>query len=114
MFGLSNCSSEVVAIMHQPPMLRRLQAQKSLHPTNFICVSPPATMVAVIGDFNQWHPNSHPLKHQVDGSWQGSIPLPHGHHRYAFLIDGVVTLDPNGKGVSRDDQGNRVSMLAVS
>ena len=100
--------------MNKPPLLRRLQAQKSLHPTNFICFAAQAEMVSVIGDFNHWHPNSHPMKHYVDGSWQGTVSLPHGHHRYAFLVDGVITIDPNGKGISRDDQGNRVSMISVS
>jgi len=100
--------------MQNAPLLRRLQAQKTLKPVNFICHAPPAQSVALVGDFNQWQPNSHPLRKQVDGSWQGSIALAHGHHRYAFLVDVVVTLDPNGKGVSRDDAGNRVSLISVS
>lgn len=85
-----------------------------LKPLNFICVAPEAKMVSVVGDFNQWQPNSNPLRKHIDGSWLGAVPLPHGHHRYAFLVDGVMTLDPNGKGVSRDDLGNRVSLISVS
>jgi 1,4-alpha-glucan branching enzyme len=100
--------------MHKSPLLSRLQPQKKLHPTNFICVAPQAATVTVVGDFNQWNPKTHPLKSQVDGSWSGTISLPHGHHRYAFLVDGALTLDPHGKGVSRDDQGNRVSLISVS
>lgn len=100
--------------MHNAPLLRRLQAQKTLKPVNFICQAPQAQSVAVVGDFNQWQPNSNPLRKQVDGSWQGAISLPHGHHRYGFLVDGAITLDPNGKGVSRDDAGNRVSLISVS
>ena len=95
-------------------MLRRLQPQKMLKPVNFICHAPAAKGVTLVGDFNQWQPTSHPLQRHVDGSWQSSAQLPHGHHRYAFLVDGVITLDPNGKGVSRDDQGNRVSLISVS
>lgn len=85
-----------------------------LKPLNFICHAPQAKMVSVVGDFNQWQPNSHPLRKNVDNSWLGTVPLPHGHHRYAFLVDGVITLDPNGKGISRDDAGNRVSLISVS
>lgn len=101
-------------LMQNAPLLRRLQAQKTLKPVNFICHAPQAQTVFVVGDFNQWHPTSHPLRKHVDGSWQGSITLAHGHHRYAFLVDGQLTLDPNGKGISRDDRGNRVSMTSVS
>lgn len=100
--------------MNRVPQLGRLQPQKTLKPVNLICLAPQATAVSVVGDFNQWNPQGHPLRKQVDGSWQGSIPLPHGHHRYAFLVDGVLTVDPKGMGVSRDDQGNRVSLLSVS
>ena len=100
--------------MNSVPPLGRLQPQKTLKPVNLICLAPQATSVSVVGDFNQWKPGTHPLRKQVDGSWQGTVSLTHGHHRYAFLVDGTLTMDPKGMGVSRDDQGNRVSLLSVS
>ena len=34
------------------------------------------------------------MKQQPDKSWLLTVELKHGHHRYAFLVDGVITLDP--------------------
>jgi 1,4-alpha-glucan branching enzyme len=83
-------------------------------PVNFVCRAPGAKAVFLIGDFNQWNPASHPMRRQPDGAWHLAVPLHHGHHRYCFLVDGERVLDPNAHGVARDDQGQRVSLVAVS
>jgi hypothetical protein len=43
-----------------------------------------------------------------------TLELKHGHHRYAFLVDGVLTLDPLAQGITRNDKGERVSLIPVS
>jgi len=98
----------------RPFGLPRSPVAKALVPVHFICLAPEAREVAVVGDFNGWNPRANPLGRAFDGSWQGSIQLRHGHHRYAFWVDGVLQVDPRGQGVSRNDQGQRVSLVAVS
>lgn len=49
-----------------------------------------------------------------DGSWQASLSIRHGHHQYAFWVDGTLQVDPRGQGISRNALGQRVSLLAVS
>jgi 1,4-alpha-glucan branching enzyme len=68
----------------------------------------------VVGDFNHWNPAAHPMKLMPDGAWLLGIELKHGHHRYAFLVDGVLTLDPRAQGVARNEKGERVSLVPVS
>jgi 1,4-alpha-glucan branching enzyme len=92
----------------------RYSAKKNLKPINFVCNAPQANSVSVAGDFNQWDSSAHPLKKMPDGSWQGQIPVSHGHHRYVFMVDGVPTLDPKAQGVTRNDKNERVSLIAVS
>lgn len=92
----------------------RYSAKNSVRPTNFSLIAPDAQNVCVIGDFNNWSPNANPLKRQADGGWLAQVPMNHGHHRYIFLVDGVRTLDPRAQGVTRDDQNERVSLMAVS
>lgn len=89
-------------------------AQKTLRGINFICLVPGAKSVSLVGDFNQWNPTAHPMRHMPDGAWMLMLELKHGHHRYAFLVDGVVTLDPRAQGITRNDQGQRVSLVPVS
>ena len=83
-------------------------------PVNFICLAPEAKSVLLMGDFNDWDQQSHPMHRQTDGGWLLQIPLPHGHHHYLFLIDGKPTLDPKAQGVARDHRGEKVSLIAVS
>ncbi len=73
-----------------------------------------AKSVSVIGDFNSWEPNAHPMRRQPDGSWSIQIMLCHGHHQYQFLVDGHAMLDPRAQGITRNANHERVSMIAVS
>ncbi len=89
-------------------------AHRNLRAVNFVCVAPQAASVTLVGDFNTWNPHSHPMSRAPDGSWVLKVELRHGHHRYAFLVDGQLTLDPRGQGITRDDQNRRVSLIPVS
>jgi 1,4-alpha-glucan branching enzyme len=70
--------------------------------------------VQLVGDFNGWDLAATPMQRMPDGRWTASLELHHGHHRYLFLVDGEPMLDPNATGIARDDQDNRVSLIAVS
>ena len=96
------------------PSLRRLQPTKVAKPINFICLAPEAKAVALVGDFNDWDANAYPMKRHFDGSWHIQVTLGHGHHHYAFLIDGKLTLDPRATGTARNEMGEKVSLMAVS
>ncbi|MDP6892265.1 MAG: isoamylase early set domain-containing protein [Verrucomicrobiota bacterium] len=93
---------------------KRYSAKGMAKPVNFLCIAPEAQEVCIIGDFNDWKPDSNPMKRQIDGAWSIQIDLHHGHHRYQFLIDGKATLDPRANGVVRNETNERVSLIAVS
>lgn len=88
--------------------------KKPMRAVNFICQAPQAAAVSLVGDFNDWNPASHPMKQMPDRSWLLTVELKHGHHRYAFLVDGVLTVDPRGQGITRNDKNERVSLVPVS
>ena len=54
------------------------------------------------------------MNRRLDGSGSTKIELHHGPHRYQFLIDGKPSLDPRANGVVRNEQNERVSLIAVS
>lgn len=87
---------------------------KLLRAINFTCVVPQAKSVSLVGDFNNWDPEAHPMKQMPDKAWLKTVELKHGHHRYAFLVDGHLILDPRAQGVTRNDKGERVSLVPVS
>jgi len=94
--------------------LHRYSARRMVKPVNFFCFAPEARRVAVVGDFNEWRADAHPMQRQPDGGWVLQVPLHHGHHLYQFLVDGTPALDPRAQGVGRNDRNERASLLAVS
>jgi 1,4-alpha-glucan branching enzyme len=92
----------------------RYSAKRMAKPITFFYQSPQAKAVFVTGDFNEWHPTSHPMKRQPDGGWLIQIPLHHGHHRYLLLVDGIPTLDPRAIGTAQGPHNEKVSLVAVS
>ena len=94
--------------------LNRYGAQQTLRAVNFICHAPQAQSVSLVGDFNHWNPAAHPMKQMPDKAWAVMVDLKHGHHRYAFLVDGQLTLDPRSQGITRNDKNERVSLMPVS
>jgi len=94
--------------------LRRPSPVRTLRGVNFICNAPQAQSVSLVGDFNDWNPSSHPMRQQPDKAWLITVELRHGHHRYAINVDGQLTLDPRAQGITRNDQGERVSLVPVS
>ena len=94
--------------------MRSLNYQKPLRAISFICHAPQAKTVSLLGDFNQWNPANHLMKQMPDHSWLLTVELKHGHHRYAFLVDGVLTLDPHAQGITRNEKGERVCLVPVS
>ena len=94
--------------------INRYGAPPNLRTLNFICHAPQAGSVSLVGDFNKWDPTAHPMKQMPDQAWLVSAVLKHGHHRYAFLVDGQLTLDPRAQGITRNDKGERVSLVPVS
>jgi 1,4-alpha-glucan branching enzyme len=97
-----------------PLQKNKYNAASNLRAVNFMCDAPAAQTVTLVGDFNHWNEYSHPFAKQPDGGWLIRVELKHGHHRYAFLVDGVLTLDPRAMGITRDDLNRRVSLIPVS
>lgn len=94
--------------------LNRYGAKQTLRAVNFVCNAPQAQSVFLVGDFNQWNPAAHPMRQMPDRAWFLTMELKHGHHRYAFLVDGQLKLDPHAQGITRNDKGERVSLIPVS
>ncbi len=92
----------------------RYSAKNISKPVNFVCVAPDAKEVYLTGDFNDWHPTSHPMKQQPDGAWITQVPLSHGPHHYLFSVDGKSTLDPRAQGTVRNEKNEKVSLITIS
>jgi 1,4-alpha-glucan branching enzyme len=66
-----------------------------------------AETVSVLGDFNEWNPETHPLQLRKNGTFSTTVSLDGGKdYRFRYLVDGdrwaneedVENLVPNGLG----------------
>ena len=80
-------------------------AKRNLHHVFFFCDAPEARRVLLAGDFNSGDPT--PMRRMPDGRWMASLELPHGCHRYVFLVDGKPVLDLNTSGKARNEGNER-------
>jgi 1,4-alpha-glucan branching enzyme len=96
------------------PSKRVNSSRRPRHLVDFFCRAPHASNVCLIGDFNGWKPEAHPMTRMPDGGWVLRLELPHGHHQYQFLVDGVPTLDPNAMGKVHNERNETVSLIAIS
>ena len=82
-------------------------------PAVFRLTAPSAKRVSVVGNFNGWDPQAHPLRGPDRfGVWSLSVPLPPGHYRYLFVVDGVRwVMDPGALASDADGFGGRSSLL---
>src|SRR5215475_9272227 len=94
------------------PTTTPYSAKKMFKPANFYFAKAEARTVNLIGDFNDWNPNSLPMQRRVDGWWFIQVPLTHGHHAYLFLVDGAPTLDPQATGTVQVHRYAKASVIA--
>jgi chromosome partitioning protein len=50
--------------------------------------APSAKEVIVVGDFNNWNPEGHPLEKDHEGLWKVRLNLAPGKYEYKLLVDG--------------------------
>jgi len=84
-------------------------------PVRFMLVAPSATMVSLVGDFNDWEAAATPMEGTVtDGLWTVTVPLAPGRYRYAFLVDGASWVpDPAAPRALEDDFGRPNSVVTI-
>jgi 1,4-alpha-glucan branching enzyme len=56
--------------------------------------APEAESVLLVGDFTEWQQKAIPLEKDQSGLWTTTLKLPHGAHKYLFIVDGVWCDDP--------------------
>ena len=80
----------------------------------FSCEADEAQNVALVGSFNNWDPQRHPMTRKGRGPWQKTILLPPGVHEYKFWIDGQWREDPRNAHTRPNPFGTVNSIVAVS
>jgi hypothetical protein len=73
---------------------------------------PAAKKINLAGDFNDWNPNSLPMKKEGD-NWTFSVYLSPGKHLYKFLVDSEWIKDPANKLWEENEFGTGNSVIWI-
>jgi 1,4-alpha-glucan branching enzyme len=79
----------------------------------FRLYKPAASMVALVGDFNNWNPEDDLLSKGEDGIWRLRKKLFPGTYRYKFIIDGEWLPDLYNANSGSDDTGEICSIIEI-
>jgi 1,4-alpha-glucan branching enzyme len=80
----------------------------------FRYVNADAKKVFLVGDFNNWSPNSDPMKDlNGDGHWSLFYPLRPGSYQYKFVVDGRWVPDPRNQDSETDGFDSINSIVKV-
>jgi 1,4-alpha-glucan branching enzyme len=60
----------------------------------FILEAKDAREVCLLGDFNNWSSDKHPMRRDGNGVWNKTVMLFPGNHEYKFIVDGQWREDP--------------------
>ena len=75
--------------------------------------APSVKEVILMGDFNNWDANSHPMEKGENGVWKVSIMIPPGKYEYKLLVDGQWRLDSGNKQTVPNSLGTENNVLTV-
>jgi 1,4-alpha-glucan branching enzyme len=66
---------------------RRMGALPNEAGTSFRVWAPNASAVSVVGEFNQWDPQAHPLEREENGMWARDLAEARVGHQYQFYLE---------------------------
>ena len=76
---------------------------------------PDAKTLHLVGDFNDWNPDAHPMKQRKDGTWSITLRLTkHRDWQYRYVVNGAdwVTDDEDGDTAPNPYGSVNASVLA--
>jgi 5'-AMP-activated protein kinase regulatory beta subunit len=78
---------------------------------SFSFESADAREVILVGDFNNWDPQKHAMKHNGDVTWNKTVMLAPGRYEYKFFVDGDWKIDPKNSQTCANSFGTQNSVL---
>jgi 1,4-alpha-glucan branching enzyme len=99
--------------VHRPPStISAVQTADTVF-VHFSLSAPTAHAVSLAGSFNGWQPAQLQLRRATDGTWEATIPLPVGEHRYQFVVDGQRWVPDPAATQADDGFGGTNSVIVV-
>jgi 1,4-alpha-glucan branching enzyme len=72
-----------------------------------------ANNVYLVGDFNNWAPNAHPMKSTGNHHFTKTVMLQPGTYQYKFIVDGTWQEDPENERTVANEFGTRNNVMHI-
>ena len=80
---------------------------------SFVLESPGSSKVSLVGNFNAWNKNKHPMKNDGNDIWTKTVMLPPGIHEYKFYVDNKWKQDPTNQRLISNPFGTMNNIIEV-
>ncbi|PLX32515.1 MAG: hypothetical protein C0600_02295 [Ignavibacteria bacterium] len=95
-------------------VLASAQPAKVAEGVSFVYTNPEASSVSLVGDFNAWSTEVHPMSKSEGGGWSVTVDLLPGTYQYAFSVDGDrIIIDPENPLTFESIDGSRINSLVT-
>lgn len=72
-----------------------------------------AERVCLVGNFNEWNPEKHPMQKNSNGTWEKTVLLAPGRYEYKFQVDGKWRLDTANPERCRNEFGTQNCLINI-
>jgi hypothetical protein len=90
-----------------------IRGELKLQKVNFVFTHSTATTVSVAGTFNNWRPETEPMRPSGNNCWMDQTELAPGRYEYCLVVDGKYEPDPLAAETVPNPYGGRNSVLTV-
>ena len=91
----------------------KTQISRQRRRITFELYAPEAREAFLVGEFNQWDCQAHPMKSNGNGVWTKRMLLPPGQFAYKFFVDSQWVADPHNERTRPDGFGSLNSVVNV-
>lgn len=79
----------------------------------FIYDAPQASVVYLVGSFNDWNSENIQMEQDKNGVWHTTLDLEPGEYQYKYVVDGNWYYDPDHTNLADDGYGGSNSLVVV-
>ena len=95
-------------------MKKQIQKKITRRRVTFSFNRPDAGNVSLVGEFNNWDPEKHPMKCDDNGLWTKTVVVEPGVYEYKFLADENWMIDTENDQSRLNAYGTLNSLITVS
>jgi len=103
----------VMGVLLDKGGLRMAKNNKGKKRVRFQLYAKNAAHVCLVGDFNDWDAEKHPMRRNSNGSWEKIMMLAPCRYEYKFQVDGKWRLDTENPDKCRNKFGTENCILNV-